>query len=307
MHEERVQIMERKNHMSGPKCDEIVLSLEEETDIRESYEERLRLERERIRQRRRQEYEERKRLKEERKNQVRSYNAGVEEQLRALREAEEEAYQEEFEEALAAYEAAAALAGVEPRPYSFKSGQGERLVRELCEETEALKSQTVAKACQERVEGWIDRTIEEMGYHVIGQRETNGAFRAISRLYQYDENTALHVIGVDGQFTMEIVAVDQVDREPTKAEADRLTGSMERFCADYQQIRERLEESGSLEVKQVFHMPVDKRYAAVVNQSAYQETGKTEEQRRHTAAVVRRGADYMETQASKTDAVRRSR
>lgn len=286
--------------MSGPKCDEIVLSKAEEEKLRRFYEEQLQRERELLcrmreeerRERLRLEEEEKRRREEERrrgeeaqKKKEQDYRDGVTDYMRKLQEMEQEqdAAREKFEEAFATYMAACAVAGEKPRTFVYEPGAGEKLEKELRAESERLREQAVADACEKQVDGWIDRTIEEMGYHIIGKREQTEGTKALSKLYRYDEKTALHVIGVGGQFTMEIVATDDRERPLKETEKDELTGSMEHFCEDYKRIRNKLEESGKLEIKNVFHMPVDRKYAALMNESDYRKTKKH---------VISRGADY---------------
>lgn len=247
---------------------------------REAKEREKREEEERKRKEERQREEER-RLKEERQRE--------EERRRKEREARIAKEREivlAFNDAVADYQVAANLAGVTPEHYEFSPQTAEAIVGKLREESEKLRQQAINEACSRRVDELIDQAVEGMGYHLLGTRETNGVHRAVSRLYRYDENTALHVIGVDGQFTMEVVAVDNVDREPTEREKERLEKSMEHFCGDYERIMERLEETGALEIKPIFHMPVSKKYASVINKTAYRSEEKEKQRMAHSA-------DYM--------------
>lgn len=288
--------------MSGPKCEEITLSKNERKRIRQEQEERLRRERERIREEKEKERREQERIRkeQERREQERqqeekrrkreaanAYNRAVETQLKAY-EAEQEkvakAERKAFDEAVADYEAAASLAGVIPKRYDFPSKDVKKLTEKILEESRKLEKQALDAAYSQKVDDWIDRTVEEMGYHLIGQRQTEGQQYAVEKLYRYDEDTALHVIGVDGQFTMEVVALDNISREPDSEEQERLMGSMERFCEDYQIIQSKLEQTQALEIKQIFHLPPDKKYASVVNQTRYRKADKPR---------MSHGADYM--------------
>lgn len=299
--------------MSGPKCDEIVLSKAEEEKLRRFYEEQLQRERELLCRKREEERRERLRLQEEekrrreeekrrreeeQKKKQQDYKDGLSEYMSKLQEMEREqdADREEFDEAFEIYMAACAVTGENPRTFVYEPGAGKELADKLREESERLREQTVANACEKQVDGWIDRTIEEMGYHIIGKKEQTEGIRAVSKLYRYDEKTALHVIGVGGQFTMEIVATDDRERPLKEAEKEALTGSMEHFCEDYKRIRNKLEESGKLEIKNVFHMPVDRKYAALMNESDYRKTKKH---------IISRGVDYTAASTEEEEAKRR--
>lgn len=287
--------------MSGPKCDAIELEEQERKRQEKAYLQRLlkaqEKQRREVEEKRRQEEEERHLREAEKRRRLEaevrerqefdtSVEALYQEQLRIQRQREKGRQQEEqqrqqeqnlrdrFYEALSLYKAAAVLAGKEPQQPVFDPfTAGDQILR-MQKETEQLREQFLEQTCRREVNELIDQVITDMGYQVIAERITEADKGAQARLYRYDENTVISVISVDGQFTMEVVAVDQKDRPVTREEADRLYGSMERFCEDYEKIRKKLLETGKVVSKNIFHMPPDRGLARVVNRSEYQELEK---------------------------------
>lgn len=201
--------------MSGPKCDEIVLSQE----LLSKFEETLRLEKERIEKERE---ECRRRMEEEKRENI-------------IRELDDfDAYME--------------------------------IVLDQLQQREAEAEAAFAEDCQREVCMIVEDTIQEMGYQLIGSKASD---QSKSALYRYDDKTAIQVTDAMGQFTMEIVSMDVVDRAATKQEADELAKRMEQFCTDYRKIQGQLREKG-LEIKnELFHLPPDSKFACIVNTSEY--------------------------------------
>lgn len=306
--------------MSGPKCDEIELSEEEIERQRIRYEEKLRRKKERIlREKERKHQEEIQRreekqrklaedaqtLREERireeevrmREEIRvdDYDRRMKESREAFQKQQEEVLIKEFEEALAEYEAVAELSEKPLREYSFQRETAKQEIAEMREAVECIKYMSIQSICRNRVSSLIDETIEGMGYHILAEKQTKGQHHAVSKLYQYDENTVIHVLDVDGQFTMEIAAVDQTDRMPTEREKKMLTDSMTLFCKDYEKIKDCLEQTDEIVIKPVFHMPVQEKYARIINREGY--TGKKGTKDKG------RSADYMMEAGSEIAAI----
>lgn len=204
--------------MSGPKCDEIVLSEER----RRKHEEVLRLEKERI--------------------------AREREELRQRKEEEKRKREEETLRELDDFEA-------------YMNSLLEQL-----EQEETAAEDTFEENCRREVCTVVEETIEEMGYRLIGSKASD---RSTATLYRYNEETAIQVTDAMGQFTMEVVRLDVVDRAATAREADELAQSMENFCVDYKEMRARLIENGLEVPKELFHLPPDSKYACIVNTSDF--------------------------------------
>lgn len=139
-------------------------------------------------------------------------------------------------------------------------------VLEQLQQEEEVAEETFEQNCQREVCMVVEETIQEMGYRIIGSKASD---QSTATLYRYNDETAIQVTDANGQFTMEVVGMDVVDRAATVQEADRLARSMENFCADYKKIQRGLRENG-LEVRnELFHLPSDSKYACIVNTSDF--------------------------------------
>lgn len=254
--------------MSGPKCDTFVLSAEELRRQRE--------EQERLRQ------EELKRIQEEKRRREISGQADVllERFLAMARTQEDRSISDEtlkhrFEDIYDEYRAAANLAEAEADTFEFSERNAEVIIAKMQEKIEQWNALALSRRCTLRVNEIIDETIEEMGYELIGERQSEDWKHPSAKLYQYDKDTAISVISANGQFTLEVVTQDTADRPATEEEAAMLEEHMEVFCADYDKLKERLASKNLLETKSIFHLPPNKAYARVVNTSAYRKTKRT--------------------------------
>jgi len=256
--------------MSGPKCDMFSLS-EEEVQRQQEEQARLLLEEQRkIREeqeRRRREEEKRKREEEEKKR--RRIAADAEDTLQLLKALDTNPLKEEFQETYCEYRAAAVIAKEVAEEFEYSETNASLVIAKMCKDIEAWKEKSLLRSCAKRVNELIDETIEEMGYELIGEKTNEKEDQPMAKLYQYDENTAISVISLNGQFTMEVVERDDVDRAATEEEAEQLETHMEEFCEDYEKLKERLAAKQVIHSRNVFHMPPDKAYARIVNTSAY--------------------------------------
>jgi len=256
--------------MSGPKCDMFSLSEEEVQRQREEQKRLLLEEQRRIRaeqERRRREEEKRKREAEEKKR--RQIAADAEDTLQLLKVLETNPLKEEFQEIYCEYRAAAVIAKEVAEEFEYSDTNASLVIAKMRKDIEAWKEKSLLRSCAKRVNELIDETIEEMGYELIGEKSNEKEDQPKAKLYQYDENTAISVISVNGQFTMEVVERDNVDRAMTAEEAEQLETQMEEFCEDYEKLKERLAAKQVIHSRNVFHMPPDKAYARIVNTSAY--------------------------------------
>lgn len=136
-------------------------------------------------------------------------------------------------------------------------------------EAEELKVKEEAYICQ-----CMEEAMAEMNYTVIGNRNVtkkNGKrFRNV--LYRFDEGTAVNVTyASDGQITMELGGVADVDRLPTDAESASLEEDMHSFCDDFYEIEKKLKEKG-IEAKHISHLPPEAQFAQIINVSDFEMT-----------------------------------
>ena len=269
--------------MSGPKCDEFYLSEEEIQRQQEEQERLLREEEERIRR------EEERRIREAKERHQRAVTVETNATLELLKQVQPDPQQDKFNEVYYAYQAAATLAGEEAKVYNYEKDTAAVFISEMEAATKRWKEKSLEVKCRQRVDEIICETIEEMGYELIGENvseKTSGATQPAAHLYAYDEDTAISVISANGQFTMEVVAIDEKDRSVTEKEADTLEKEMHAFCGDYETLLKRLEEKHVIHKSNVFHMPPSKRYARVINTSAYKKSASEKNRRKYTE-------DYM--------------
>ena len=285
--------------MSGPKCDAIELAQREKQRRKEEYQKKLAARQEKIRARERAERERKQREEEliarerERKRQAEeaafrerqreeAFNELVRKEYLSLQrfqeEREEKRRQQEeilglrkrFEEARCLYQAAAELAGKPAEEFSFAPERAKEQIGQMCRMAEAMQEQTVEKECRAQVNALIDKVITDMGYELMAEKTCGGEEETRAGLYRYRGNTAISVIESNGQFTMEVVALDRRERLPRPEEAQALYETMGAFCEDYEKIKEKLEDSGQVVSTNIFHMPPDKRLARVINRETYE-------------------------------------
>lgn len=245
--------------MSGPKCD--VFCLNEEELKRQQLEQEKRLQ------------EEQRRIREEEKRRL-QVAKDTTETLKILQEMASNPLKEEFHEVYCQYQAAAVLAGQEADTFEYADSNASLVIAKMKADIDNWNEMSLACRCSKRVEEIIEETIEEMGYELIGEKESAAEKTPTATLYQYNDKTSISVIEANGQFTMEVVALDKVDRMITRQEAEQLESSMEDFCEDYERLKNLLASKNVINTKNIFHMSPSKKYARVVNTTAYQKKRK---------------------------------
>ena len=124
--------------------------------------------------------------------------------------------------------------------------------------------------------GYIDEALEEameeMGYKIIGRRETvkKSGRRVKHELYYFGDGTGVDVtFGENGHITMELGGFDTQDRVPDASEAERLVEDMHRFCGEYFALERVLEEKG-IRRKNISLMPPSADFAQIINTDDYE-------------------------------------
>lgn len=259
--------------MSGPKCDYYELS--NEYYIREQ----KRLERELREEAKRLRLEEERRKKEEKKKeeeQIKYANNFSNEmnKLSALLEAadkEEElnSQKNSYDDIYSEYLALTKLLEIEAIDFVKDAASYTNAIEAVNKEYERLKEELLNQRCRQEVNAIIDETIEKMGYELIADKKSKSKKEYISSLYKYDDNTAISMMSVNGQFTLEVVALDQVDRIVSNDEAIMLENKMKDFCQDYDKLKDLLDNDERLQGHNIYHMKPSKEYARIINTSIY--------------------------------------
>ena len=135
-----------------------------------------------------------------------------------------------------------------------------------------LEQQLIKEREQEYIAACLDEVMVEMGYDLIGSREVTkkSGKRFRNELYTFCEGTAVNVTySSDGQIAMELGGIAREDRLPTGEETDVLVKEMEAFCADFEQIEQRLAKKGVVLESRIALSPPSAEYAAIINVGEY--------------------------------------
>ena len=92
---------------------------------------------------------------------------------------------------------------------------------------------------KEYIAAAIDDAMAEMGYAVLGHKDIKkkSGKHIKKALYQFGDGTVINVSSTsDGQISMELGAIDYIDRTPTQTEAKNLCKEMQQFCGDFTEI-----------------------------------------------------------------------
>lgn len=250
--------------MSGPKCNEYVLSEERRRAEYERLERELRrIEEERREEERRQKERER-RLEEERRRRE------EEKRLEEERRIEEERRRREEEKRREEERIRKEKQDREDYAVSFNE-QEER-------EFQALLDAMFEQREQEIVAEAIDEALEEMGYEMVASMtpkvQTDNLCRA--QVYEFSEGTGIQVMAANGQISLEIVGIGNNNRVPTEQESEYLEQQMEQFCDAYKVLEQKLEEKGIVRAAAIRHNSPDKKFARILNVSAFQQKKEVE-------------------------------
>ncbi|MBD5481162.1 MAG: hypothetical protein HDR15_01325 [Lachnospiraceae bacterium] len=174
---------------------------------------------------------------------------------------------DEFEELLAHYSFLTAEVGEPEKFFTFSEENIGKLQSEISRLNQIMMSQKE----QEYISTAVDEAMIEMGYELIGEKtvtKKNGKkFR--NGLYTLEEGTAVNVTFSDsGQISMELGALDILDRVPTEAEAAELAKDMHAFCSDYAALEKKLAEKG-ITTNRISILPPSEEYAQIFNTSDY--------------------------------------
>ena len=193
--------------------------------------------------------------------------------IRAQRERENARQQElvsRFEEALLSYEVMCEIAGVTPKQFQ-REMISESLISYLREERVRIEAEYLALQEKLIVQREMESVMEELGYQIVAAKETmrkNG--NVISeRIFEYGEGTAIDIIEANGQITMEVVGLDDADRQPSEEEKELLEEEMESFCSLHKEIEDKLRERGVVLKQRLQMNPPAKEYARIINLREY--------------------------------------
>lgn len=178
----------------------------------------------------------------------------------------------EYDRITARYHALCGELGRHPEAVLLERGAVQRLEELVA----GIEAEILHAEEQAYINRCIDEVMEEMGYHLIGNRSVvkrSGAkFR--SELYSFSEGTAVNVTySSNGSITMELGAADVRSRLPDESEAKRLTADMQSFCGSFREFGRRLLEKG-VKAEHLSLLPPEPEYAQIIDISGYEMTGE---------------------------------
>lgn len=175
---------------------------------------------------------------------------------------------EEFETLLSQYLYLSMEVGEAAREFVFS----ENNLFKLKEEITRLNQLVIYQKEQEYISQAVDEAMLEMGYELVGERavtkKSGKKFR--NELYVLESGTAVNVTFSDsGQISMELGALDIIDRIPSETEATELADDMRAFCVDYAALEKKLAAKGIL-TRKISILPPSEEYAQVFNTNDYE-------------------------------------
>lgn len=144
-------------------------------------------------------------------------------------------------------------------------------IKELRKQIKELQLQVQKQEEQVYINECIDKAMHDMGYCMIGEREIikKNSQRFNNELYLFGDDTAVNVTySSEGQITMELGGLDEIDRVPRYAEIQNLEEDMVSFCDDYHEIERRLLAMG-ISVQRILVLPPDSQFAQIINTTDY--------------------------------------
>ncbi|QUA54664.1 hypothetical protein [Aristaeella lactis] len=178
-----------------------------------------------------------------------------------------EAVQKEHDELIIQYAILAEECNVSTKPVPY-SKEGIEFVKN---EIAKLEQQSMKQKESEYIKKALDEAMREMGYDLIGDRVVakKSGKRIRHELYSLSNGTAVDVTySENGQITMELGGIDQVDRQPDTDESLQLVEDMRSFCTDYDVLVKRLAEKG-VKTQKLSIMPPSVEYAQIINSNDY--------------------------------------
>lgn len=177
-------------------------------------------------------------------------------------------HKKEFEKLISQYKYLAAEAGEAAKNHLVS----ETSLIELKEEIIRLDQIVMDQKAQEYINHAVDEAMVEMGYELVGERSVTkkSGKKFKNGLYALESGTAVNVtFSASGQISMELGALDVIDRIPTETEAAELADDMRDFCSNYERLGKKLAEKGII-TKNVSALPPDAEYAQVFNTTDYE-------------------------------------
>lgn len=141
------------------------------------------------------------------------------------------------------------------------------------EDTAKMEKMLEEQQEKEYIARCTDEVMKEMGYELIGEKETvrKSGRRFRSELYHFSEGTAVNVTyDAEGKISMEIGGIAEDDRLPDAAETAALVNAMGEFCAEFEVFERKMAERGIIVGSRIAKLPPAPQHASLINVSDYE-------------------------------------
>lgn len=180
-------------------------------------------------------------------------------------------WREPFEEAYIQYRASCNLLGRKPEHFYLNPETVEEDVRLLNQKTKALQEENLLIQESREVTRILNEVMEEMGYQVLGTKDIakKSGDKVHNTVFSYGEGSGIHVVDNGERITMEIVGLDDADRDISQEEKEYLEEEQVHFCDSFHEIEKELEKRGVVLKQRVRMMPPSQEYASIMSMDSY--------------------------------------
>lgn len=182
-----------------------------------------------------------------------------------------EAWREPFEEAYIQYRASCKLLGRKPEHFYLNPDTVEEDVRLLNQKAKELQEENLRIQESREVTRILNEVMEEMGYQVLGTKDIakKSGDKVHNTVFSYGEGSGIHVVDNGERITMEIVGLDDADRDISQEEKEYLEEEQVHFCDSFYEIEKELEKRGVVLKQRVRMLPPSQEYAAIMSMDSY--------------------------------------
>lgn len=180
-------------------------------------------------------------------------------------------WREPFDEAYIQYRAICNLLGRKPEHFYLNPETVEEDVRLLNQKTKALQEENLRIQESGEVTRILSEVMEEMGYQVLGTKDVakKSGDKVHNTVFSYGEGSGIHVVDNGERITMEIVGLDDADRDISQEEKEYLEEEQVHFCDSFHEIEKELEKRGVVLKQRVRMMPPSQEYASIMKMDDY--------------------------------------
>lgn len=165
-----------------------------------------------------------------------------------------------------------------------------------------IESQFLEKREQEIIRDELSSVMEELGYHVIAEKETvrKSGRQIHEKVFSFGEGSGVNITEAGGQITMEVVGLDTANRAPEADEQEYLESEMVSFCSAHKDIEEKLKERGIVLKNRIQMNKPSKEYAKILNVTSYEQKSK------NISMIQSRSKTNKKSSASAAEAIKRN-